>query len=443
MFLSTLSLAFIALVPGATQASLYSRVVEHPNPNNGYEDYLRAADIVQSGNAGAYLGWSKADYEDRLARKTASVADGSGWSASEEAGLKLAKELHDLDYLGVQRRFVGAFGRALTTVYAGNEKAVWNPREKQDSASLFPEYASFKSVAKLFAADAYVHFADGDSKGATAELLQGYTFACRIGGSNLISELVSIACRSIILAAFDGQLARLSQKDAQQLIAYADAALEQPNSYSKALASERDMSIASIDLLLKNPATLAGGDSPPGGSLDAVAKLSPRDREAARTGLANGISEFYAKLIGRLDEDESTWASAKDNDDLPPMPASVNSVQDLVDVLVRVFLPVHEQATKAVLKARSQLRLLDLHGRVIDFRWKHNRLPAELSDAVPEKLIHDPMGIGPFRYELTADGYRLYSKGLPGTGPIELKYRKQPGLPADDGTIPPSAGKGR
>ncbi|MFI5384669.1 MAG: hypothetical protein ACHQ50_00975 [Fimbriimonadales bacterium] len=439
-----LAATVFALCPIQEQKSIYNQVVKQPNPNNGYEDYIRAADLLHGDNFSVYVNWSPNDYEDRLARKREASnqkGDVTGfWSNADEAQLQLSLKIRDLGFLGVQRRIVAEYGRALDLVRAGNQKAVWDPREKQDGAALFPEYAGFRSVAKLFRADAYVRFADGNSKGGTTDLLQGLTFARRIGGNNLISELVSLTCRAIVLASFEEQLPRLSERDAGQIVSYVDAALAEPDSYARALQGDRDFMIAGTEQMFKDPKGWGIGiqEGDPPGVPDYMAKMSPRERDLARAGFARGLTDFFAKILAKLNQDESTWASAKADDDPPPMPAAVNSVQDLVDVLVRTFVPDFDTVTVSELRARAQLRLLGLHARVIDFRWKNNRLPKELKEAVPEKLLLDPMGGEAFHYELTDGGYKLYSKGLPTTGPIELRYRRPANLPVrDDKDIPP------
>jgi len=449
LLLSLISAAALAASQSQGYQSNYSRVIQHPNPNNGYEDYIRATDVAHGDDLGQLLGFTPQAYDQMLADKQSILAGQGGdskgskseWTKEDEANLAIAKELHELGYLGVQRRLSDEYGRAMDFVRQGNLKAAWDPREKKDAASMFPEMAGFKSVARIFRSDAYVKLADGNSKAGTADLLDGLTFANRIGGTILISELVSIACRSIILAEFEAELPRLSDRDAKEIIAYADSALGDQSGLSRAFLGERDMALSTLGELFKSPKILGDmGTDAPAGLQDFVAKMSPSDRDQAMNQLTNGLSDFYSGWNTKLGDDESKWASDQGTPEVPPMPQSVKSVQDLVDTLIQLVTPTFSQAVLAELKTRAQLRLLGLHARIIDFRWKNNRLPHDLKEAVPEKLLHDPMSGDVFQYQLTEfGGYKLFSKGLSSTGPIELKFKRMPGLPGsdDDQGIPP------
>ena len=103
MLLPTLlAIALLGLDPNQLQKSNYSQVVEHPNPNNGYEDYVRATDILRGDRFSVYLNWSPTDYEDRLAQKKEALnqkesAD-DAWAASLEAQLQLSSEIRDLGF---------------------------------------------------------------------------------------------------------------------------------------------------------------------------------------------------------------------------------------------------------------------------------------------------------------------------------------------------------
>jgi len=441
-------LAFLmsAVVATTTQdhKTNYQRVITHPDPANGYEDYLRASDVLNSPDFGLYLSWTPKQYDELLAQKKDAGSHDPEWTPPSDASLALAKQLRELDYLGVMRMAASRFGSALALVQAGNSKRVWDPRAKLDAEALFPEYAGFKNVAKFITLDAYVRFADGDTRAGTSELLDGLTFSRRIGGSCLIAELVSIACQSIALASFERSLTQLSEADAVQIEKYADAALAEPNTYVPSLQRERDAALANMDLMLASPANFIG-DSGSGAQSEAFTKyvkgMSPHERETLRSNVAQTLNDTFNRIIGRFGADESTWAD-KHPEDLPPEPTSVASAQAVADVFIAILFPVYDQATVAVVRARTQLRLLGLDARIIEFKWHNHRLPSELKEAIPASLLNDPMGKTAFQYELRDGGYKLYSKGLPSTGPIELRYRRPPNLPTgDDGPIPPVAAR--
>ncbi len=54
-----------------------------------------------------------------------------------------------------------------------------------------------------------------------------------------------------------------------------------------------------------------------------------------------------------------------------------------------------------------------------------DRLPKSLEEMrLPTEDTYDPLSKQPFAYELKSGVYRLFSRGVPETGEIELKYKR-------------------
>ncbi|HWA82553.1 MAG TPA: hypothetical protein VG820_03905 [Fimbriimonadaceae bacterium] len=442
--MAPLFLAGLAALLLGQHRTNYQRIVAHPNPANGYEDYVRASDIVHNDDLSLLLNWTPQQYDQMVQRKKETLAAPDTapikpWDDNDERLLAFAKRLHALDYLEVQKMAAHDFGGAIDLVRTGNLKQVWDPRDRLDAESIFPELADFKSVAKLVKADAYARFASGDSNAGTRDLIAGLIFSRRIAGGSLISELVSIACQAILYGSFEERLPQLTEKDAESIVNFADSALAEPPSYLQALRQEATLAINSLDLLFKESGAKDDFEATSDNPIFAyVNKMSPGEKQRANDLLTREIASYYNNLLRDMGSDEANWATVRDDSGMPPAPATITSLQDLADAVINMMTPIHSQATRAVLRARTQLRLLDLHARIIRFRWHNNRLPKDLKEVAPEKLIADPVAKMAFVYELKDDGYRLYSKGLDSTGPIELKYRRPPNLPGqDDGPIPP------
>src|SRR5579862_4731605 len=118
IYLPLLATMLFSTSPVQQQRTNYQRVVEQPDPNNGYEDYVRASDMARGQELGLCLGWSERQYDDMLAEKQAILAHENDpatknplgelitpdkWDSDQEARLAMAKQLHDMGYLGVQR----------------------------------------------------------------------------------------------------------------------------------------------------------------------------------------------------------------------------------------------------------------------------------------------------------------------------------------------------
>lgn len=427
--------------------SLYEQVITHPDPYNGYDDYVRAADIVKEPEFSSYATFGAGTVarlveDKKYATNPENLKEDPSlaWTPEDEARLNLAKRLDALDYLGVRREMVARYGKALDFVRIGNGKPCREPESLKD-ATAFPALASFRNLVKLLVADSYVRSADGNRKGATADLIDGLTMSRRISGGSLISLLVGLACQSIMLAEAERSLPELSDADALQLIACADKSLED-RLLAKAFEGESEQLPKLLDEMLdpeqwKGTGKTEGSGLPPG-LFEFARKLTPTQLAEVKAKIIRLGKRRLAVEVDRANSNESTWRDVK-KDDSEPI-EKITTLDDFIEYLTDLTTPVYRAVYPAVLKGRAQLRLLGLHGRIIDFRWKHGRLPNTLREAVPERLCHDPMANADFVYELTETGYKLYSKGLPSTGPVELKYRRPPGLPQDQEAIPPEAG---
>jgi hypothetical protein len=433
--------------PVQGRETIYRQVVEKPDINNGYEDYLRAADMVtHHARLGVFMSWTPKQYQELLAdkqtRADAKKEDDWAWSDVDELRLSIAREVKDADHLSVQRLITKEFTAPLDRIRIGNQKRVWNPREKVDLVTLFPELAQFKSLAKMFRADAYVRLADGESSIATNNLLDGLTFARRIGGQSLISDLVSIACTAIVLAAFDEHLDRFTAKDARKIAAYCEAALSEPLTFIQSMRQERESTVAMVDEIFNSPETarafLSFDEDESSQRLEKYVKdMSASERGSVKALFKRKVSEIFGAFEARLGKDESTWLAAMDSQ-LPPEPTTVANAEDCVDALLNVITPFYPQAIVSVLKSRAQLRLLGLHARIIEFKWQTTKLPTSLAETASAEQRLDPLTKTEFRYELLEGAYKLYSNGLATTGPIELRYRRPGNLPIDNSDpIPP------
>jgi hypothetical protein len=439
MTITLLLAAFLSI----QQPSLYQRVIERPDPNNGYDDYVRAADVIRGFEFDLCANWTPRQYDDLLAAK-ASNDPSRQWTDRDEARLSLAHTLNGLDYLGVQRYAANRWASALALVRLGNRKKVWDPRSDIDLQTVYPELPTFRMIAKLFRADSFVRFADGDSKAGTTDLLEALTFSRRIGGDNVLSELVAGSCEATALAAFEDHLSQLSEKDAAEIAKDMDAALAEPPTFQQALQGDRHQIMSSIDFVLAQPEVLISNPPKPtaeeAAAINAVKGLNANDRQIAKADIARKTTSAYERLIAQAGKSESSWADSSAN---PSGPSIILTAEDAADAVCALLLPNPDRVVAGIMRVRAQLRLLDLHARIIQFKWHTNQLPEELRQVAPPQLTYDPMAKEQFHYELNDHGYRLFAKGLPITGPIELQYRRPANLNGGKDLIPPLSPEGR
>jgi hypothetical protein len=420
MLTSLVALLFIQ--GGQANDSLLAKIVPQPTGKNGYEDYLHAGDL-----AGGYL-WpmyeqmmgyrltkidSKIDPDDE--QTLPPVAPGTSLESTDLA-IRIAANDH--------------VGGAFDVVELGNTKQVYDPRQALSSETLFPEMARFKMLAKIGTNKAYVEFAEGKTSVATKDLLEGLKFSKNIFGSVLISGLVSIAMQAIFLAEFNRHLGQLSLSDAQLIDKTCKYLIDTPYPVREMFQREFQMTSNSIDQIIDKPEEILSEDENRAfGS--ALSSLGPSDKALLKGFLIQTLSERYGETANMLGGPEANWPVGGAGVD-PIVSTQDKSVSNLTILLANELHGKNSlrQYTTAMAKARIQIRLLQLHAKVIEYRWQNGSLPRTIEDFADAKTATDPFAGTPFHYEVKDGNYRLYSTGIPGIGQIELKYRLQGALAA-------------
>lgn len=430
MLLPLITFTFFALSSLQQPKSLYEQVIANPNPNNGFDDYIRAADVLNDGHADLFYRWTPGAY-DRVKQ----IVDDSKQPPSDAVlqHLQMEKQLDDIGYLGVQQAMQNRYARALDLLRQGNQKRVWDPR-KPSYVDVRPEGSALRAIVELCEAAAYADYAKGDSRSGTGDMLAGLTLTTNIEPNSMMDYMMGVAWEQMIMDRFSRFLASLSEADTLQIIQFVDAQLAKPTPYGSALKSYHDLLMVSMDQVVGPSSTDPTYQTP---AEKFAAAMTPQQRQQAATEVADGIDRQYRDVMRLLDGPESQWCPQRQDPFNPDVP--VRNVDDYVLNKVTEFASVARLAN--VLRHREQMRLLGLQARIINFRWHNNRLPASLSEAVPKALVIDPINNAEFAYEPHPDGtYRLYSKGNAATGPVEVRYIS-PNTRGDDQAPPPQAGR--
>lgn len=421
-----------APIPGF--AGEWSRLKLPATGKNGYEDYVAAVIALDSEKHRSFVRWEifHANRQREIRFKV---------EPSEEqpippapAGLNLNSSL-----LEVRREYVRQFGGFIEHIKAGNLKPVSDPREKYDIQTTFPEYARFKELARSLGKVAYVQFADGNSGAATATLLEGLKFSrnlSRVGP--IIGNLVGSALQAIVLAEFEKSLDKISERDARKILAVTNQLLSEPDPLIKSIETERITYAENRAMYTEELDEFLPDDDPlylKMKSLDPAARRQVFELSQAK------VSRYLRSMEDALKQGDSKWLAFRDDwaAGASQDPLKINSLEELADAFAIETTPVFNQVIQSAAKAKTQLRLLQLHASVIKFRWENDRLPEKLSEAVPAAQTMDPFSNAPFVFEPQGYfGYRLYSSGFLQMGPIELRYRKpMTNSDDDEGFKPP------
>lgn len=393
--------------------SLLQQIVPNPTGRNGYEDYLRAADLVRSMKIGPYERWIFA---------MASGATGS--IPKEDIPPRVTPAMSVLD---VRRRMDEQVGPIIAAIKEGNAKEVYDPRSKLDPMTMFPEFAQLKVVARIVANRAHVEFAAGRSNGGTTSLLDGLTFAWNLQGATIIASLVSIACSAIELAEFQEHLGQLTPGDAATIERFCNDLLARPLPIESTFRAERELMTSTLAMIEKSEdlrVLFSVDDESKRQNQVAVLKnLGKSDLRRVIEGATPLVAQRLASIAARLTGPESGWFAPRP----PTKPTNPRdlSVENLAHMLADICCdedPFPQYAT-ALAKARLQLRLLRVHAQIIRYRWNTGALPANLDQCCSTDSRIDPFTREPLHFEPIEGGYRLYSLGVPDVGKVELKYK--------------------
>lgn len=366
-----------------------------PSPvqtQNGYEDYLAAAELAKRSGVPAI-------YELAMERKESP------------------------SHLTLCRRMAEAMGGSIELVRRGNSKAVSDPRKEITSATAFPEFTDFKLMAHGLAMTSHAQFGDGSSSAATDTLLIGLEMADKYGRFTLISGLVGIAHTAILLRSFEDHLNMLSAKDWAKVEALCTSILNSPNAVVQvfqfeALHTERMLinELAKADDI-SGLVAIDGEEmsAEQRGILARWKRMTPAQRSDFCTRLAGLLRPHNAEIQRRLAGPENGW-------EMPALPKPGGLEELIIDSLS----PVYQSAADAFARNRTQLRLLRLHAAIRQYWFEHMQLPQSFAKLKYREYAMDPLAGSEFVLEPTSrNNYRLYSKGNSRLGEIELVYRRR------------------
>jgi|GEM_PF-1013447 len=437
-----LSVFVAAIAMQGGQRSLLQQVVPNPTGANGYEDYLKAADIVNDGMCSFYVNWTPNQYKDMVARMTPPPNMSELEKLDFESGkpspqvLALVKHLDGMTVLQVRREAVQRYGKALAFLRSGNQKKVYDPREKMGVDTLFPEYASFKNLAKfatIIAANEA--FADGKPHEGTMLLLDAFQLGQNLQRGVLIAHLVGIAIESITIAGFEEYMPQLPRDDAALVERTMNGYVSDGPNVVDAIRSEMKFNISSFDQILQSPQQALGlkqddVDASAQALIKSISALSPDRKEALHAQLQAGLERSLQPVLQAFSGPESAWVAYKDPPSNTPDSESDSvklptNAADLVQFFIDELQPVYGGLGQAAAKNRTQMRLLGLHAAVMRYRWDNDKLPSKLEDAVPASQVDDPLSGQKFVFEPQGLwGFRIYSVGTQALGEIGLKYRR-------------------
>lgn len=383
---------------------LFRQIIGVRTGRNGYEEYLLAAEALHN-----------AKFEDAY-RVMLKVSLGSdNWLSSREA---LTRES-------------GATRQLITE---GNAKSVQDPRIPSLD-TLYPDLSYLKMVARYLPVQATVEFSQGQNQRAGDTLLAGLVYADKLSRTGvLITYLVAQANVSLTLLGYQDNLERLSLSSWASVIKHCDFALSNSRIVD-VVSRELEFTESALDVYLNKPERITEGFELATDETDIagqIKRLSVPQRLQVKAKFVDHLTSYKRGLAELVTEEEGTWGARE-----AALQRTIDLEQDsILSHLLAYTLPSFVGVIQAELKYRAQMRLLRLHGLIQTHRWTTGQLPTTLDQLGRESACQDPLSGGKFVYELSPDGYNLYSPGGSGLPRIDLVFRR-PSSTTDDEPKPP------
>lgn len=391
---------------------------------NGREEYLMAA---QKASTVEFRGF----YEQANALMVAIFnpsADKPSPSAYRPFGLSESMTIPEIGRLEADR-----LAPITELIERGNSKPALALRTVWDGSTLFPELSAYRTISKVAADTINFELSQGNSSRAAKTFLTYTTFAGRFVESTLIELLVSVAMQAVLTGRMPDQIYQFGYQDLQTIRA-STANWLQDETLLRCMTSDWKYSAQAIEDLLKDPAKLrqallenyAGSDDD--SSLGRYLKTRSLEQIAAVMRQVAGELRRQIDASNKILKDpESTWIDQfKANAPVTP-DKEVDSDEKLSAYMLAAVGGSHQQVISAVVLRRTQSRILRLYCRVLEYRWAHGHLPAQLSDCAPDSEIKDPLSGSQFVYQTVTDlVFEVYSAGRDVTGKVGLRYTRMP-----------------
>lgn len=289
-----------------------------------------------------------------------------------------------------------------------------------------------KSSYKWLIAVAAAEFYTG-SAGKGAKLLgDGLKASYRLQSSSMLGGLVGIAAQSIVLSEIERRQGRFSVAELDAFAALTKGWLAGKPPYIGAIEAGEGTTMAEFDRWWSDPwpyLSQNAADLNSNARLKATWEaLSPAARQAEGKELKLALKQGYRDALLRLNGPETGWTKSN------PSPETKGETGLAESLAPSLGLLDGRDATAAVAKSWTQLRLLRLHMLVRAYRWRQDRWPATLA-AAAGKEAQDPITNKPFTYRLEGGSYLLRSEGWPSVGPIELRYRREANPDRSEGGV--------
>ncbi|MBB6051885.1 hypothetical protein [Armatimonas rosea] len=371
------------------EKSILSQLFPKPTGRNGYEDLVRAGELLKTSAL-----WADAQQQNTLSSRRRALAD---------PPVRQARALIETSAL----------------------KPLESPVRELTASTTFPEYTGLRDLARLLSAEMHVLFSEGRAAAALVSFAQGLRLGSAPKAQVLIGGLVGAAIDSVLLTRVKTHLEQLTPRDCDRVQAILREHQEQDQgSASKAIAMEQRFVESILPTLeTSDPAIFrelfTDSEDPTLNQLQrqfSALQNNPTERKRVLGAFLQGAQQHQARAQAYLLAPHI----------LPPEPKLPAGT--LEAALLDTITPAYPRAVENLVKNRIQCQLLYCYAAVRKYKWEWEKLPDRLEPLRLAEWALDPFTRQPFRYERTENGYELYSAGPADEDgkrtPIQLPWRK-------------------
>jgi hypothetical protein len=370
--------------PPAAKKGAFETVIKQPTGRNGYEELVLAGDLLR-----ANATWTRYELE-------------SNATLSRARDMLLDRQI----------------AQVLRLVQQGLQKPFGAPREQYTFETLTPEFAGFRSIARLLAAQEYVFFADGRIADALANARLGLRLGQVVQTDTMISGLVGVAVGAICIRPLGEHLEQLSARDAETLYQLCLEWLRQPSPEVRLVEMERRAALSSLERFRGQPVDRLIHST----NLDPKPKPDDDDRirqsrqfaaELRQFGASGpaAVDQLYADAAKRID---SYYQKLLAECRRPLWERHYPELPDegpIADRLAAALVTTATGVGNTYARDQARIRVLACHAAVLRYRWEKRKLPPSLAELGLGELAMDPFTGQPLEYQTMGSRYRLVSAG--------------------------------
>ncbi len=395
----------------STESARYKQLLALSGSRNGYGDYVRAAQIVARPENRPLIQYLIDSARSPQTPKPAGVP----------------ANLSQVELFRLETR---QMSEAIALVRRGNRKRCSYPDLKLSAATLRPEHARFKDLARLFANAAEVAYKDGQPDKGSHLLFEGLKFTDQFEGGPLLSTLVAMNCRSILFKSLRNHFASLTRNDLVRLTQWSQSVQQKPSPFLVASIVERESDRRFWFQFCDDPkADLRSTEMPEpvlSKATEALQRLSQKRRGELYDLYLDRLETPWRAVEARLRQPETLWLDKLTVPAFMLDEASMAKMKDPPGVTLGIlgYIRLYQALTqddsgidtavptlRHAVQNRIQARVVGLYAAVGQFRLQHHRLPKSLSEA-DVKTLKEPTTDRPYVYEPQADrkSFRIFTR---------------------------------